>query len=62
MLMHLLVEESVEIVLFWEGRSPYTAAVEQWKRYINLVAQRRTITSAIVIHCFWDRATLDSLV
>ncbi len=61
-LIHLPVEESEGIMLFWEGRSPYTAAVERWKRYIYLVAQRMTITSAIDIHCFWNRATLDSLV
>jgi hypothetical protein len=55
LLMHLPDEEAEEIMLFWEGRSPYTAAVEQYNRYIDLVAQRITIASAIVIQHFWNR-------
>jgi hypothetical protein len=42
-------------MLFWEGRSPYTAAVEQYERFLDLVARRITIVSVIVIQHFWNR-------
>ncbi len=52
-LILLNYEEAEEIMLFWEGRSPYTAAVDRYKRFLDLVARRITIVSAIVIQKFW---------
>jgi hypothetical protein len=37
--------ELEEITLFWEGKSPYTTAVESYNMYIDLVARRITIDS-----------------
>ncbi len=54
-LMLLHYEEAEEIMLFWEGRSPYTAAVDRYERFLDLVARRITIFSAIVIQRFWNR-------
>jgi hypothetical protein len=53
-LMLLHYEEAEEIMLFWEGRSPHTAAVEQYERFIDTVTQRITIVSAIIIQHFWN--------
>ncbi len=53
-LMPLYYEEAKEIMLFWEGRSPYTAAVDQYEKFLYLVARRITIFSAIVIQLFWN--------
>ncbi len=39
-LMIFYYEEAEEIMLFWEGRSPYTAAVDQYERFLDLVARR----------------------
>jgi hypothetical protein len=54
-LMLLHYEEAEEIMLFWEGRSPYLAAVYHYERFLDLVATRITIFSAIVIQKFWKR-------
>ena len=47
------VEESEEVMLFWEDRSPHTGTVEQYERYLDVVARRITIASNIVIEHFW---------